>query len=52
MGRLEKRTHERFMGMGLQQLHGTVKCRAQVHSSKIIVKPRAGGLDARFERGF
>jgi hypothetical protein len=48
--RMEKWTHARFVGMGLYQLRGTVKYR-ESHTSKIIVKPCAGKLHARFERG-
>jgi RNA-directed DNA polymerase len=50
-GRAEKWSHERFVGMGLYQLRGTVKYRAHATTSKTIVKPCAGKLHARFERG-
>jgi hypothetical protein len=35
---MEKWTHERFVGMGLYQLRGSVKYPAS-HTTKIIVKP-------------
>ncbi len=50
-GRAEKWSHERFAGMGLYPLRGTVKYPAHATTGKTIVKPCAGKLHARFERG-
>jgi group II intron reverse transcriptase/maturase len=49
--RLEHWTRERFYGMGLHRLQGTVRYPAQATPRKIIVKPCAGKPHARFERG-
>jgi len=49
--RLERWPRERFHGMGLHRLRGTVCYPAQATSVKTIGKPCAGNPHARFERG-
>jgi hypothetical protein len=49
--RLERWPRERFEGMGLHRLRGTVRYPAQATPVKTIGKPCAGNPHARFERG-